>query len=230
LFDIQEAQNIMALSNVETPLKGGMNTPLVDSDFSGIMPTPQLAATANTVLATPFRTPGVPGQQGMLTPASSRLGSTPSVRGKSGAATAGVPLATPLRDKLNINPEEELESEGVMPKQVQKVVRENLREQLGALPVPKNDYEIVVPEDENDMDTDDNDAKGKAKLEDKEEIDRRAAEDAQAKRMEEFKKLCKAVQRNLPRPLDVNESILRPSGMDLNDLQKARTVDFFKPN
>ena len=31
----QEAQTILALQNVETPLKGGMNTPLMQSDFSG---------------------------------------------------------------------------------------------------------------------------------------------------------------------------------------------------
>jgi pre-mRNA-splicing factor CDC5/CEF1 len=219
---LQEAQNIMALSNVETPLKGGVNTALVDSDFGGIMPTPQLAATANTVLATPFRTPGGPGQQG--TPASSRLGSTPSVRGKAGAPGAGLPTATPLRDKLNINPEEELETEGVMSKQVQKVVRENLREQLGALPEPKNDYEIVVPDDEDEMDTDDAEAKARSKLEDKADVDRKAADEAHAKRMEEFKKLCKAVQQNLPRPMDVNESILRPPGMELSDLQKVTRV------
>jgi len=104
----------MALSNVETPLKGGLNTPLVASDFSGVVPTPQMTSTVNTVLATPFRTPS--GQQGM-TPASSRLSATP--RGKGGNA---LPVATPLRDKLNINPEEEMETDGTFNKQVQKVV------------------------------------------------------------------------------------------------------------
>lgn len=99
-------------------------------------------------------------------------------------------------------------------------MRENLKDQLGALPTPKNDYEIVVPDDENEADMEDGFRKG-SKLEDKEELDRRSAEEAAARRMEEFKKLCKAVQRNLPRPMDVNELILRPPGMDLNDLQKV---------
>lgn len=48
----------MALSNVDTPLKGGLNTPLHESDFSGITPRRQVTATPNTVLSTPFRTPG----------------------------------------------------------------------------------------------------------------------------------------------------------------------------
>lgn len=103
----------MALSNVETPLKGGLNTPLMESDFSGMMPTPQVSATANTVLATPFRTPA--GQQGM-TPASSRLSVAATPRG------GAIPTATPLRDKLNINPEDELEVDGIANKHLQKAV------------------------------------------------------------------------------------------------------------
>jgi len=47
----------MALSNVDTPLKGGLNTPLHESDFTGITPQRQVAQTPNTVLASPFRTP-----------------------------------------------------------------------------------------------------------------------------------------------------------------------------
>lgn len=107
----------MALSNVETPLKGGLNTPLMESDFSGMMPTPHGSSTANTVLATPFRTPA--GQPGM-TPASSRMSIMPTPRGKAGAGA--IPSATPLRDKLNINPEDELEVEGTANKQLQKAV------------------------------------------------------------------------------------------------------------
>lgn len=50
-----EAQNVMALTHVDTPLKGGLNTPLHESDFSGALPQSQVVATPNTVLATPFR-------------------------------------------------------------------------------------------------------------------------------------------------------------------------------
>lgn len=51
----QEAQNLMALTNVDTPLKGGLNTPLHESDFSGVTPQKQVVQTPNTVLSTPFR-------------------------------------------------------------------------------------------------------------------------------------------------------------------------------
>lgn len=52
---LQEAQNLMALTNIDTPLKGGLNTPLHESDFSGVTPQRQQIQTPNTVLSTPFR-------------------------------------------------------------------------------------------------------------------------------------------------------------------------------
>merc|ERR550534_1488033 len=55
---LTEAQNIMALQNTDTPLKGGMNTPLVNEggDFGGMTPQIERLATPNTVLTTPYRT------------------------------------------------------------------------------------------------------------------------------------------------------------------------------
>ena len=46
---LAEAQNIMALQNTETPLKGGLNTPLVNEggDFSGM--TPRVEAVAEII-------------------------------------------------------------------------------------------------------------------------------------------------------------------------------------
>lgn len=48
----------MALTVVDTPLKGGLNTPLTESDFSGVTPRHNLPQTPNTMIATPMRTPG----------------------------------------------------------------------------------------------------------------------------------------------------------------------------
>ena len=45
---------MMALSHVDTPLKGGLNTPLHNSDFSGVTPHKEVISTPNTVLTTPF--------------------------------------------------------------------------------------------------------------------------------------------------------------------------------
>ena len=69
---------------------------------------------------------------------------TPSQRGAGGGGgpAAG---ATPVRDKLSINPEDALEA---TPAATTREARESLKMGLGALPAPKNDFEIVVPEDE----------------------------------------------------------------------------------
>ncbi|PIO39751.1 hypothetical protein AB205_0065540, partial [Aquarana catesbeiana] len=92
---LQEAQNLMALTNVDTPLKGGLNTPLHESDFTGVTPQRQVVQTPNTVLSTPFRTPSQSTEG--LTP---RGGMTPK------PVIGATPGRTPLRDKLNINPED----------------------------------------------------------------------------------------------------------------------------
>lgn len=54
---------MMALTHVDTPLKGGTNTEIMNSDFSGVTPSRELVATPNTVLATPFRSSH--GQEGI---------------------------------------------------------------------------------------------------------------------------------------------------------------------
>lgn len=217
---LQEAQNIMALTHVDTPLKGGLNTPLHESDFGGITPKQQTTQTPNTVFSTPFRTPK--GQES-LTPA--RL--TPAVLTPSPkpGLSAQTPSATPLRDKLNINPEEGLNfGESQAPKQAQKELRDQLRKELSSLPQPKNDYEIVIP-DENPVDAD-APAEDASFVEDAAEIDAQKEAEIQAQRELEMKLRSQAVQRDLPRPFDVNMSILRPMNTEppLTDLQKAEEL------
>ena len=80
---LQEVQTILALQNVQTPLKGGENTPLHESNFEGMTPKKALVQTPNMVLGTPFRTPG--GQGG---PGSTPRSMTPR-GGAGGGMTAG---------------------------------------------------------------------------------------------------------------------------------------------
>lgn len=81
----------MALQNVDTPLKGGLNTAIGETDFSSVTPRQVQAVTPNTVLGTPYRTPGAMGG-----------GMTPGI----GAATHGSQTPS-VRDKLSINKDEE---------------------------------------------------------------------------------------------------------------------------
>nr|SVE74997.1 EOG090X02CC [Daphnia dolichocephala] len=216
---LQEAQNLMALTHVETPLMGGANAPLFNPDFAGATPSKEGVATPNTLLATPFRTPS--GTAGSATPGmlSITSGATP----RTGAQT--LPGATPLvRDKLNINPEEPTEV-------MQRTLKEQLKRGLSTLPTPKNDYEIVVPEEEMDTGSGaagDGEVAGTyISIEDQADIDARIEAERKKQREAELKRRSQALQRSLPRPHEVNNAILRPansSDSSLSDLQKAEEL------
>lgn len=211
---MQEAQNIMALTNVDTPLKGGLNTPLHNSDFSGVTPQQRTVQTPNTVLGTPFRTPG-PGETGGMTP----HGMTPMMSQQ--GSVGMTPGRTPMRDKLNINQGEDFESGSFE----QQDPREQLRRGLAGLPQPRNDFEILVPEDMNE----ENDEAGDQHryIEDQADLDDRSEAEQRARMEKELKLQSHAVQRNLPRPYDVNEFILRdvgPGDPPLSDQQKAEEL------
>lgn len=212
---LQEAQNLMALTNVDTPLKGGLNTPLHESDFSGVTPQRQVVQTPNTVLSTPFRTPSH-GAEGM-TP---HGGMTPK-------PSVGVtPGRTPLRDKLNINTEEGGVdySDPSFAKHLQRESREQLRLGLMSLPVPKNDFEIVLPENaEKELEEAEVD---ESFMEDAAEIELCKQAAREAEREKELRQRHTAVQRDLPRPSEVNETILRPHNVEppLTDLQQAEEL------
>ncbi|XP_035722625.1 cell division cycle 5-like protein [Vespa mandarinia] len=206
---LQEAQNVMALTHVDTPLKGGLNTPLNNSDFSGVVPVTNAVATPNTILATPFRS-----QRSDGTPLNS-FNTPTSTRTQNGV------LATPVRDKLSINPDESIV--GSETPMVQKQAKEQLRAGLIALPAPRNDYEIVVPEDESideNTSTPANDI-----IEDQADIDARQQQELLEQKKRELARRSQVIQRDLPRPIDVNMNILRPF-MDtpLTDMQRAEEL------
>ncbi|XP_043235197.1 cell division cycle 5-like protein [Amphibalanus amphitrite] len=210
---LQEAQNIMALTHTDTPLKGGVNAPLVDADFGGITPAKPDVATPNTMLTTPYRTPrDNPGQTpgGFSTPGLSRTGRTP--------------LATPLRDKLAINPEDALEAEAGG-KHLQLQMKEQLRMGLSSLPAPRNDFEIVVPDDEPAPE--EASAGSHADLvPDQADVEARREQDERERRERELRARSQTLQRGLPRATEVNASVLRPTNVEppLSELQKAEEL------
>ncbi|KAM4607720.1 cell division cycle 5-like protein [Polymixia lowei] len=216
---MQEAQNLMALTNIDTPLKGGLNTPLHQSDFSGVTPQRQQVQTPNTVLTTPFRTPGpAQGSEGMTPQAGGAGGMTPR-----GPTTPGsTPGRTPLRDKLNINTEEQL-ADPAYAKHLQRESLHQLKQGLLSLPLPKNDFEIVLPENaERDLEETETET---GFIEDAADIESRKQAIRDAEREKELKLRHTPVQRNLPRPTEVNESVLRPASVEpLSDLQLAEEM------
>lgn len=212
---LQEAQNLMALTNVDTPLKGGLNTPLHESDFSGVTPQRQVVQTPNTVLSTPFRTPSQSSEG--LTP---RGGLTPK------PVIGATPGRTPLRDKLNINPEDGSVdyNDPTYIKHLERESREQLRHGLMSLPTPKNDFEIVLPENaERELEERDQED---SYIEDAADVESRKQAVRDAQRAKELKQRHKAVQKSLPRPSEVNETILRPVNVEppLTDLQNSEEI------
>eukprot|EP00056_Hartaetosiga_gracilis_P006263 m.94889 g.94889 ORF g.94889 m.94889 type:complete len:756 (-) comp12422_c1_seq1:60-2327(-) len=188
---MMEAQNILALHQTTNVLEGGENTPLQNSggSFDGVTPVHEKMATPNRVFSTPFRGATVP-----LTP------------GRSGMTPVANAEASPLRDKLGINPEKDsslLTPRTRMEKERQNDVLSSLRRGLSSLPTPKRDYEIVAPELPSDEPQSNNDGMERDAADvDDEELERRRLEAEK-----ELKRQSLAIQRSLPLPAAVNEDV-----------------------
>ncbi|GBN28248.1 Cell division cycle 5-like protein, partial [Araneus ventricosus] len=176
-------------------------------------PRKEVVATPNNLITTPFRA-SVHGSG--VTP-----GRTPGMK----SSREMTPGTTPLRDKLNINPEDHLGFEDVLSAQNYKAESRNiLKEALSSLPAPRNDYEIVVPEDEQPPG--EKEQAEAPEIMDQADVDHHMQLEQKALMEAEMKKQSTAVQRDLPRPSDVNSNILRPSHCDppLTELQKAEEL------
>jgi len=210
---LNQAHNLNVLSTAQTPLLGGSNTPLMDVSNDKNRPggAGLSMTTPNTLFNTPFRTPVNANNDGK-TP-------TTATTGRFSDIPTGM---TPVRDQLNINDEEVLFDDQIK----QREVKQRLRHNLSRLPRPKNDYEIVVPEapgqttDEDQMDFSDQ------RDEDQADIDQRRREAKRRQDEENFKRQTQVVQRNLPRPSDINLTVLRPANAEgpMTDLQKAEEL------
>jgi pre-mRNA-splicing factor CDC5/CEF1 len=231
---LTESQNILALQIVDTPLKGGLNTPLHNSDFGGATPSHKSMQTPNTMFQTPFRTP-----HGEITATPTRtprdmalVAMNQATNEKSHINGPHTPSVSTIRDKLSINPEEALSV--YEDKASQRQYLDQLKRGLSKLPAPKNDYEIVLPEDEKDKNA-------TKKLRDEEDEDLNKSEDTimdqsdveiqtslaiKAKYEEEMKDKSMSIQRSLPRPSDMNHNILRPADLaqPLSEYQKAEEM------
>ncbi|KAK9818201.1 hypothetical protein WJX72_008746 [[Myrmecia] bisecta] len=209
---MQEAQNLARLQTGQTPLFGGENPELHPSDFSGITPRNNVAATPNALAlaATPAGAGALPG----ATPAGGRsiagigLAATPArsvagtpLRTPGGGKAGATPAHAPVRDELGLNEptDEEL---GAREARVRAATQKNeLRSGLSRLPAPKNEYQIVVPEVEEDIAMDEDE--GPAVEEDAAEVEARQRAAAKAREEAELRKRSQVLQRSLPRPISL---------------------------
>jgi len=176
---IREAQNLIALTQQESSLKGGISTPLHDSDFSGATPKARVAQTPNPMVGmTPGRVGATPG-------------ATPLLHAGNRGATPG---QTPLRDQLGLNEDPESEYRS-------KEAGRALKQGLMSLPKASNEYEIMAPE----MPEDEPEADGMIE-EDAADIAERNAAKLKAAERQALKERNSTLKRKLPRPLVVEEA------------------------
>lgn len=163
----------------QTPLLGEENTPIHapangGTGFEGATPRHQVAFTPN-----PLVTPGAPD------------------------ATSATPLRTPMRDNLSINPEDRSFA-GETPREMRMRVdstKRTLQASFKSLPKPENNFELLVPDDEGEDDTE------SGRVLSEEDAAERDARIKRAKEEEERAALTRrswVVQRGLPRPPNVD--------------------------
>jgi pre-mRNA-splicing factor CDC5/CEF1 len=195
-----EIKNIRALTETQSSLLGGENTPLHEggssTGFDGIAPRRQEIVTPNP-MATPFRQ-------------ANGIGATPMHGGVGPGAT---PLRTP-RDHFALNREGEGgQLIGNTPRDIkmhENFMRQSIRSKLSALPKPKeSEWEL----EELPSETAEPAAAVELSAEDAAERDRREEEARQKAAQAEFKRQSQAYQRGLPRPavLDLDALIARAS-------------------
>ena len=199
-----EIRNIRALTETQSSLLGGENTPLHEGSgstgFDGVAPRKHVVATPNP-MATPMRQGGPNG-----------VGATPLRTPMGPGAT---PMRTP-RDNFALNQDGGMQLVGATPKDLRRaeeVRKSQLQTQFAALPKPKElDFELVVPDESDEIN-------GNIEIseEDAEERDRRNRALREAAERADFKRRTQVMQRNLPRPTTVDIDGLLKATSALSD-------------
>lgn len=201
-----EIRNIRALTETQSSLLGGENTPLYEgtgsTGFDGANPRKQQIETPNP-MATPFRQ-GING-----------VTATP-LRVPGPGAT---PMRTP-RDNFAINADDGLDLVGGTPRDIKlrdMALRHQLKQGLASLPKPKDtEWELELPEEQQEPIGQD-----EISEEDAEIRDRRNRQIKEAQELLESKRRTQVMQKGLPRPalVDVNELLKNAS--EISDAVEA---------
>ncbi|MCJ1300566.1 Pre-mRNA-splicing factor cef1 [Hypocenomyce scalaris] len=201
-----EIRNIRALTETQSSLLGGENTPLHEGSgstgFDGVTPRKHVMATPNP-MATPMRQGGANG-----------VGATPL---RTGLGPGATPIRTP-RDNFAINQDDPgaMQLVGNTPREVklrEQAIRQQLKSQFASLPNPKEtDWELELPEEQQET-------SGAVELseEDAAERDGRNRALREAAERAEFKRQTQVLQRALPRPSIVDVDALVKNALDISD-------------
>ena len=198
-----EIRNIRALTETQSSLLGGENTPLYEgagsTGFDSVTPRRQNIETPNP-MATPFWHPG--------------MGATPL------RAPGATPMRTP-RDSLALNSDGAMQLVGATPKDLrlrEMAAKHHLKQGLASLPKPKDmEWELELPEEQQEV-------FGAEEIseEDAEIRDRRNREIQEAQAKIEFSRRSQAVQKGLPRPTVIDiEALLKEASIIEDPIEAA---------
>lgn len=194
---MREARNIRNMVNAQTPLMGDANAELhKGTGHEGAMPSKTVLQTPN-----PLLTPRNHAPDATLVSATPR--------------TSATPMRTPLRDNLGLNVDEQaigIDTDRDM-KRAARAAKMRLQSALQGLPAPKNDFDIVLDEDAEQGEP----PSEPTATEDAAEREERLAKIAAAEREKELARRSQVVQRNLPRPANVDVEALLAAMMPLSN-------------
>ncbi|KAL8822924.1 MAG: hypothetical protein Q9191_006353, partial [Dirinaria sp. TL-2023a] len=200
-----EIRNIRALTETQSSLLGGENTPLHEGSgstgFDSVTPRRQVVSTPNP-MATPMRQAG------------GGVGATPMRTPMGPGAT---PMRTP-RDNFAINQDDpgSMQLVGGTPREVklrEQSKRNQLQSQFASLPRPKEtEWELELPEERPETDS-----QVELSEEDAAERDRRNQVLREAAEAAEFSRRTQVLQRALPRPAIVDVGALMKTASGVSD-------------
>ena len=175
-----EARNLRNMTIAQTPLLGEENTPIHvpengGTGFEGATPRHQVAFTPNP-LATPRTTDGM----------------------------SATPLRTPMRDSLSINAEDRSSFIGETPREMRvrtDSVKRSLQASFQSLPKPENNFELLVPDEEEEGDAE---SRKVLSEEDAAERDARIRHRKEEEERAALARRSQVVQLGLPRPPNVD--------------------------
>jgi pre-mRNA-splicing factor CDC5/CEF1 len=202
-----EIRNITALTETQSSLLGGENTPLYEgagsTGFESATPRKHQMETPNP-MATPFRQ------------ATNGLGATPM---RPPAFPGATPMRTP-RDPFALNADDEMSLVGGTPRDVrlrEMSIKHRLKEGLSSLPKPKQtEWDLELPDEQQE-------STGVEELseEDAEIRDRRNRQIREAQEQADFKRRTQVMQKGLPRSSAIDIDAMFKIASEIQDPIKA---------
>ncbi|KAL8953142.1 MAG: hypothetical protein Q9222_000963 [Ikaeria aurantiellina] len=206
-----EIRNIRALTETQSSLLGGENTPLHEGSgstgFEGVTPRSNVVSTPNP-MATPIRSGDPNG-----------VASTPQ-------RTVNAPGATPLRTPrdnfaINQNGDGSMQLIGSTPREIrlrEQSERQQLKSKFASLPKPKEtEWDLELPEEQQETNSE-----VERSEEDAAERDRRNQAIREAAERAELKRRTQVLQRALPRPSTVDiDALIRNASDEPDPVEQA---------